>query len=125
MPGRGRPKKCSRKLNFKKDENLPNNTICNEENILPPMSENDDIQYDIIDTPSKPVVIDTSSPILPGSSMEQAPSTSGSIMNNVNMPITNDIINRQFPVKLENNAQVCFFKFLEVFSILKLILTST
>ena len=109
MPGRGRPKKCSRKLNFRKDENLPNETICNEQNILLPVSENDDIQYDINDTASKSVVIDTSSPTLPESLMQQIPSTSGSIMNNDNVPITDDIINRQFPVKLENNAQVCFF----------------
>ena len=100
MPGRGRPKKCSRKLNFRKDENLPNETICSEKNILLPVSENNDIQSNVITTPS---------PILPESSMEQAPSTSGSIMNNDNASVTNNIINRQFPVQLENNAQVCFF----------------
>ena len=117
MPGRGRPKKCSKKLNFlKKDENLPNDNICNEENILLPVSENNDIHDDVLDTSTTSVVIATTSPILPSLELsgrtglvEQAPSTSGSIMNNDNVPITDDIINRQFPVKLENNAQVCFF----------------
>ena len=103
MPGRGRPKKggfkgCSKKLNFRKEENLPSDTICNEQNTLMPVNENDDTQSDIIATP-----------ILTVSSIEQAASTSGSNMNNYFVPVTDDIVNRKFPVKLENNAQVCFF----------------
>ena len=62
------------------------------------MNENDDFQSDFMATP-----------IFPESSMKQFPSAIGSILNNDNMPVTDDIINRQFPVKLENNAQICFF----------------
>ena len=98
MPGRGRPNKCSRKLNFKKDENRPNDTICNEENILLPVSENDDIQHDVIATHSS---------ILPGSSMEQAPSD-----ERTNIYETNNLTEKE-PVPLRNNMRVsengCFF----------------
>ena len=122
MPGRGRPKKCSKKLNFlKKDENLANDNICNEENILLPVSENNDIHDDVLDTSTTSVVIATTSPILPSLELsgrtglvEQAPSTSGSIMNYDNMPMyeTNNLTEKE-PVPLRNNMRVsengCFF----------------
>ena len=98
MPGRGRPKKCSRKLNFKKDENLPNDSICKEENISLPVIENDDIQNDVIPIHNS---------VLPESSMEQAPSD-----ERTNIYETNNLTEKE-PVPLRNNMRdsenVCFF----------------
>ena len=100
MPARGRPKKCARKLNFQKDDNQPNESaIGNKQEILQPVIENQNLASDVI-----------ASPILPESSIEPVASTSGSNINNAIVPVTNDIVNRKFPVKLENHAQVCFFK---------------
>ena len=98
MPGRGRPKKCARKLNFKKDGNLSTDTIRNEENILLPVSENDDIQNDVIPIHNS---------ILPESSLEQAPSD-----KRTNIYETINLTEKE-PVPLRNNMRdsenVCFF----------------
>ena len=106
MPGRGRPKKggfkgCSKKLNFHKDENnLSDRTICSKQEVGSSASENDTIKSDVMPTP----------PILPENSIEHVASTSSSNMNiNDFVPVTNDIVNRKFPVQLENQANVCFF----------------
>ena len=71
MPGRGRPKKtgfkgCSKKLNFYKDETLPNDsTIGKKPESLGLMSENDNIGSDVIASPKEGLVTDvTASPIL-------------------------------------------------------------
>ena len=99
MPARGRPKKCARKLNFQKDDNQPNESaVGNKQEILQPVIENQNLASDVI-----------ASPILPESSIEPVASTSGSNINNDIVPVTNDIVDRKFPVKLENHAQVCFF----------------
>ena len=80
MKGKGRPKKgCAKKLNFNKVKDKSNiddlpqdSTICNKEEIsLKMVTENDDIESDVI-----PIRI------LPENSIEHVASTSGSDINN-------------------------------------------
>ena len=105
MKGRGRPKKCAKKLNFNKptvhsntDDHPQDNSICDMREVLPEIfTENQTVQSDI------------SIHILPENSTDHVVSTSDSNMNNYFVPITDDIINRKFPVQLENQANVCFF----------------
>ena len=94
MKGVGRPKKAAKKLNFNKTSDI--NT---RQEILPTVDDKDTLRSVI------------AIPIQQDDSIEPVTSTSNSNMNNNDfVPVTNDIIDRKFPIKLENNAQVCFFK---------------
>ena len=62
MPGRGRPKKCSKKLNFHKDENQSNESATsNKQEILPPVIENESLISDVIASPILPPVSENDS----------------------------------------------------------------
>ena len=94
MKGVGRPKKAAKKLNFNKRSGI--NT---KQEILPTVDDKDTFRSPVI-----------AIPIQQDDSIEPVTSTSSSNMNNNDfVPVTNDIIDRKFPIKLENNAQVCFF----------------
>ena len=88
--------------NYRKwlDENLPKDNITyKKQEILPSVDENETIKSDVIVTP-----------ILSENLIEPVASTSSSdINNNDDVPVCNDIVDRKFPVKLENEANVCFF----------------
>ena len=100
MKGRGRPKKCAKKLNFNKPtvnskmDDLPiDSSICNKQGTLSSVCENEAIKSDVI-----------AIPILQDNSMDHVSLMGSSDMNNDFVPVTNDIVERKFPVQLENET---------------------
>ena len=97
--GRGRPKKgCAKKLNFNKVPAVKSNV--SNEYLRNPVCKNDTIEPEVIAVP-----------IAQDNSIEPVASASSSNMSNDDFePVTDDIFGRKFPVKLQNDAMVCFFK---------------